>query len=116
MPDGGPHNFQGQFAIPVWVTGVPGGALKPIANSTQRISVDTVQTLTVPSGAMQALIIIEGAQTVRYTDDGSTPVAGSHGMPLLPTQSQAFSTATELAALQFLGDNTGSFINVSYYK
>jgi hypothetical protein len=68
--------------------------------------------LTVPPGATMVLLQAE-AQAVRFRDDGAAPSA-SVGM-LIPVGAPLEYTGT-LTALQFIAEDSGAILNVSFYR
>lgn len=78
----------------------------------QLTSLGSATSLTVPAGAVEALIVCE-SQTVRWRDDGSAPTA-SVGMPL--TANTPFPYTGNLSALQIIQTTASATCNVSYYK
>lgn len=69
-------------------------------------------TLTVPAGAIEALIVCE-TQTVRWRDDGVAPTA-SVGMPL--TANVALPYVGNLAAFRVIQTTASATCNVSFYQ
>lgn len=88
----------------------------------QQIATDsaTLQSLTVPAGATQALIQIEGVKA-RWRDDGVAPTA-TIGFPILPNGTVPWlyqGGAAGLAAFQIIGTSAvagSTTVNVSYYR
>jgi hypothetical protein len=78
----------------------------------QQITVTTVQSLTVPSGATHALITAE-AQAVRFRDDGVAPTA-TVGMPIAVGATLEY--GGNLSQLQFIAQSAGGIVNVLYYR
>lgn len=95
------------------------------------LSTSTVSTLTVPSGATEAWIQVEGASpsatitSARYTVDGTTPVTGvtgatsEAGMPLYNSSGQPLvlkggGTLSSFKAIMATGSN--QILKVTYYK
>lgn len=78
----------------------------------QLTSLGSATSLTVPAGAVEALIVCE-SQTVRWRDDGTAPTA-SVGMPL--TANTPFPYTGNLSALQIIQTTASATCNVSYYK
>jgi hypothetical protein len=76
------------------------------------IQSNAVATLTVPAGALSAIVEVE-AQAVRYRDDGTAPTA-TVGVPIAAGARIAFYGF--LGALQFIAQVNGAILNVSYYK
>ena len=69
-------------------------------------------TLTVPSGALYAQVVVEVA-AVRWRDDGTAPTSAV-GMPI--AAGGALTYRGNLSAIQFIGQTAGATVNVSYYK
>jgi hypothetical protein len=72
----------------------------------------TAQSLTVPTGALWAIIRVE-AEDVRWRDDGTAP-SSTIGMPLAAGETMVYRAA--LAAIQFIQQTSGAILNVVYYK
>lgn len=70
------------------------------------------RTLSLPTGALWAIIVPEGA-SVRWRDDGTVPSA-SIGMPLDAGATMVYRGA--LAAIQFIEQSASATLNVAYYK
>src|SRR3990172_12635031 len=68
---------------------------------------------TVPDGAVLALIVVEGGQAVRWTDDDSDP-SSTVGMPIADGGSLPYSG--DLSAIKFIRVAAGAILNVSFYK
>jgi hypothetical protein len=75
-------------------------------------SLDTVKSLTVPAGAVMAIIQTAG-QDVRWRDDGSNPTA-TDGMLLRTTETLTYNG--QPSALKFIEAAAGATIHVSYYR
>ena len=71
--------------------------------------------LTIPTGALQAVVCVSGANA-NYTYDGTTTPTNSVGMPLLQNQCIQFSGAVELANIRFIQQSATATLNVSYTK
>ena len=71
------------------------------------------KTLTVPSGAVHALIRAED-QDVRWTDDGTT--ATTTVGQVLRLEDPAMWYSGNLGALKFFEDDASALLKVSYYK
>lgn len=69
-------------------------------------------SLTVPAGAIYALIAVE-TEAVRWRDDGTPPTA-SIGMPVAAGELMTYRGA--LSAIQFIGQGAGAVLDVSYYQ
>ncbi len=78
----------------------------------QQITPTSVQSLTVPAGANQALLVAE-VQGIRIRDDGVAPTT-SVGW-LLPVNVPFLYTGT-LTAVQVINATSGGILNVLYYK
>ncbi len=74
------------------------------------LSVASATGLTVPAGAVVALVCVEGG-SVRYRDDGTAPTA-TVGIPL----SGCMSYAGPLSAIQFISVGASSTIDALYYR
>jgi hypothetical protein len=80
------------------------------------VSIASVTSLTVPSGALAAKICVEGAEA-RYTDDGVTTPSSTVGIPAEPmtaTFNGCFDYDGPLASFKIIG--SGATLDVSYYK
>jgi hypothetical protein len=71
----------------------------------------TAQALTVPAGAVSALIVCE-AQAVRWRGDGVAPTA-SVGMPLAVGPHLEYSG--DLSAFKVIEQTAGGKLNVTYF-
>jgi hypothetical protein len=89
---------------------IPGAPSQPLGYQ-QLTSLAAATALTVPTGALEALIVCE-SQTVRWRDDGTNPTA-SVGMPL--TANVAFPYLGNLAAIKIIQTTASATCNVSYY-
>ena len=91
------------------------GQYIPIANSYQQIvGLVAATTLTVPTGALYALVQAQSVD-VRWRDDGVAPTATVGTLLAANAPPQGF--VGNLAALQFIQTSAGtSTLNVSYYK
>ena len=88
-------------------------SLTPLASSQMGLALVTAQSLTVPAGALYAVVIAEGGN-VRWRDDGVAPT-GASGMLL--TQNSVLNYDANLAAIQFIqATGSTSTIDVAYYK
>jgi hypothetical protein len=77
----------------------------------QQITMTTLKAVfTVPPGASAAYVTVE-AQAMRWRDDGTAPTA-SVGLPVAVGVTVTF---TNLAAVQFFPQASGSILNISYY-
>ena len=110
-----PFPIQGNASgTPIPVVSKPGTYI-PLGY--QQISAATLATatpLTIPAGAVIALVIPEAAG-VRWRDDGTAPTAAI-GMIQSSGQPMTFSGAAELAALQFILQSGSPILDISYYK
>lgn len=89
-----------------------GGAPKGYQQITD---LSSAQPLTVPTGAVVAVIVAEGGM-VRYRDDGTDPTANA-GMPIQVAAPPLVYTGN-LAAIKFIqqqGAAGDAFLNVLYY-
>ena len=77
----------------------------------QITTLTTAVGLTVPPGAVGAIIVAE-AQAVRWRDDGTAPTA-TVGMPL--AVAAALEYAGDLSAIKFIEQTAGAKLNVAYY-
>lgn len=91
----------------------PGKTLWVPLGYQQITSLSGIQMLTVPPGALAALISVEIAG-VRYRDDGTNPTA-SVGMPMNPTGSPLLYSGS-LSLIAFTQMSSGAVLNVLYYK
>lgn len=81
----------------------------------QITTVSAATALTVPTGAKEAIITVEG-QAVRYRDDGTDPTA-TVGMPLAVTGTgQPLDYTGTLSAIKFIEQTSGAKLNILYYK
>lgn len=95
------------------------------------LSTGTVSTLTVPAGATEAWIQVEGAApsatvtSARYTVDGTTPVTGvtgttgEAGMPLYNSSGQPviIKGGSNLSAFRaIMATGTNQILKVTYYR
>lgn len=71
----------------------------------------TAQSLTVPAGAISALIVCE-AQAVRWRDDGVAPTA-SVGMPL--AVGAYLELSGDLSGVKVIEQTAGGKLNVTYF-
>lgn len=78
----------------------------------QQITVTSLSTLTVPTGATSAFVTVETAP-IRYRDDGSAPSA-IVGYPLAVGQQLIYSGS--LAAVQLIAQSGTPVVDVLYYK
>ena len=85
----------------------------PVAGAQMGLSVATLATLTVPSGATTALIQVEGAN-VRWRDDGTSPTASVGFLMYAGGAPQVF--AGNLSAVSFIATTGSPTINVLYYQ
>lgn len=85
----------------------------PIVNSGQyALSINSVQTLTVPSGALVAEICVETA-SARYTTTGTVP-SSAIGIPVSAGWCFQLAGAADLAAFKIIG--AGATLDVEYFK
>ncbi len=77
----------------------------------QITSLASSQTLTVPSGAVIALIRAN-TQAVRWRDDGTPPTA-SIGVPLPAGETLQYEG--DLAAIRFIEQTASAALDISYY-
>jgi hypothetical protein len=84
----------------------------------QQLTVTTSpQSLTVPAGAVRAIITAEG-DTVRYRDDGGAPTS-TLGLPLTALASIELISGGSIANFQVIKDASATstpLLNISYYK
>lgn len=100
--------------------GTPGAGSQPynytpLTPGQYGLTVATSTALTIPTGALQSVVCVSGAN-VNYTYDGTTTPTASVGMPLLTGQCIAFSGPLILAALRFIQQSATATLNVSYTK
>jgi hypothetical protein len=88
------------------------GGLNQIPLGYQQITLSALSSLTVPTGAQEALITVETA-AVRYRDDGTAPTAAI-GMPLAVGATLDY-TGT-LANIQFIAQTGTPVLDILYYK
>ena len=79
----------------------------------QITSLSSAISLTVPTGATLALIVID-SPAVRWRDDGTAPTA-SVGMLLTVGQSP-FQYSGNLSSIQFIASSGSPILDISYYK
>jgi len=77
----------------------------------QITSLSAAQTLTVPAGAIYAIVMPEG-QDVRWRDDGTAPTA-TVGYPL--AVGNELELTSQLAVIQFVQTTASAKLNISYY-
>ena len=87
----------------------------PVSPGQFGLGVVSSTALTIPSGALQAVISVEG-NSVRYTYDGTTTPTATVGHLLTAGQSIQFSGSSVLANLKFIQIAATATINVSYTK
>ena len=87
----------------------------PVSPGQFGVTVASSTGLTIPSGALQAVISVEG-NSVRYTYDGTTTPTASVGHLLTAGQAIQFSGMTLLANLKFIQVAATATLNVSYTK
>lgn len=97
--------------------GLPSGPYNytPLTPGQYGLGIVTSTALTVPTGALQAVVCAAG-QSVNYTYDGTTTPTASVGMPLAVGQCVQFSGATVLSNLRFIQTAATATLNVSYTK
>ena len=78
----------------------------------QITSLAAATSLTVPQGAIFALIITAGA-AVRWRDDSGIPTA-SVGMPIPINSGLEYSG--DLGKIKFIQQTAGAVLNVAYYR
>jgi hypothetical protein len=82
----------------------------------QQLAVSNVAVaLTVPAGATQALIELEGLDAVRWRSDGVNPTAAV-GMRIQPTASISYSGRALILALRFIRVSVDVTLNIEYYR
>jgi hypothetical protein len=79
----------------------------------------TVQSLTVPSGAMRAVMQSNGVQAVRWRDDGQSPSAStgngdSASGQRIEAGGEKDYTGT-LSAVRVIGEGAGAVLDIAYY-
>jgi hypothetical protein len=77
----------------------------------QLTSLSSAAGLTVPDGALFAVIDVE-AENVRWRDDGTNPTA-TVGMRIIADTELVYSG--DLSAIKFIAETSGAIANVSYY-
>lgn len=87
----------------------------PLTPMQAGLAVTTSTALTIPIGALQAVVSVEG-NSVRYTYDGTTAPTASVGHLLTSGQFIQFSGATTLANLRFIQTAATATLTVSYTK
>ncbi len=91
--------------------------LAPIPSSVQNLTPTVVTTLTVPQKALVAQIEVDAAP-IRYTTDGTTPVATTTGMLVFNTASApAFFIlcGQSMTTFKMLQESAGAKVSVLYY-
>jgi hypothetical protein len=84
----------------------------PVAGTQTGLTVASSTALTVPAGAVIAVIQVEG-QAVRWRDDGTAPTA-STGQLLQPSQQLVYSAG--LSNIRFIQTTATATLTVSYYQ
>lgn len=87
----------------------------PVAGSQFGLTCASSTSLTVPAGALQAIVSIEGG-SVRYTHDGVTTPTSTVGHLLTSGTFEPFYGAAILANLKFIQASGTVTLNVSYLK
>lgn len=87
----------------------------PLTPGQYGLAITTATALTIPTGALQAVVCASG-NSVNYTYDGTTTPTSSVGMPLASGQCIQFSGATVLSNLKFIQTAATATLNVSYTK
>lgn len=87
----------------------------PLTPGQYGLTIASATALTIPSGALQAVVCASG-NNVNYTYDGTTTPTASVGLPLLTNQCVQFSGATVLANLKFIQQSATATLNVGYTK
>lgn len=84
--------------------------LKPMGFQ-QITGLSTVKALTIPTGAVMAVVRAE-TQAVRWRDDGTAPTA-SIGMEILVGQELHYDA--DMTTIQFIEETASATLSVSYY-
>ena len=87
----------------------------PLTPGQYGLSITSSTPLTIPTGALQAVVCAAG-NNVNYTYDGTTTPTALVGLPLLTGQCIQFSGATVLANLKFIQTAATATLNVGYTK
>ena len=90
-------------------------AYTPVSPGQFGVTVASSTGLTIPSGALQAVVSVEG-NSVRYTYDGTTTPTATVGHLLTSGQAIQFFSATILTNLRFIQVAATATLNVSYTK
>ncbi|WP_439392310.1 hypothetical protein ACRQ5Q_22195 [Bradyrhizobium sp. PMVTL-01] len=87
----------------------------PLSPMQAGLGVASSTALTVPTGAIYAVVCAEG-QAIRYTTDGTTTPTAAIGMPLQVNQCVSLLGATTIANFRAIQQSATATIDVSYYK
>lgn len=97
------------------IAGLPPYQAQPAGASQFNLPCSSLTSLTVPSGAQQCVVSIEGG-SVRYSHDGQTNPSATVGHLLPAGTFEPFVGATILANLKFFPASGSPIINASYLK
>jgi hypothetical protein len=87
----------------------------PLTPDQHNLAITTSTALTIPTGALQAVVCASG-NNVNYTYDGTTTPTSSVGMPLKNGQCVALSGATLLANFRAIQTAATATLDVAYTK
>lgn len=87
----------------------------PVGSNVLDSTIDTATELTNPAGRFDGLFVTVETQNVRYTIDGSAPVAGGNGhlLEVGPGVILPFGQGT---TYKFIADTAGAKINYQFVK
>jgi hypothetical protein len=125
-------NINGQALVAVGTSALPTGAATsanqtngsqlvqpwsytPLTPGQHNLGVTTSTSLTIPTGALFAMMTVSG-NSIRYTTDGTTTPTSTIGMPMQVNQSIMFSGATVLSNLRIIQQAATATIDVEYFK
>ena len=106
------YEYTPPVALPGAVVSAP-YQYTPVGAGQHNLVLTTVQSLSIPSGALYAWVTISGA-VARYTSDGTTTPTGSIGMPIAVGVPTRFEGPAYLAGLKFIG--AGATLDIEYFK
>lgn len=87
----------------------------PLAPDQHNLAITSSTALTLPTGALQAVVCVRG-NNVNYTYDGTTTPTSSVGMPLAVGQCIQFSGPLVLTNLRFIQTAATATLDVGYTK
>jgi hypothetical protein len=85
----------------------------PLTPGQHGVSIAAATSLTIPTGATFATVIVSGA-AAKYTTDGTTTPTATIGEPVVAGGTVSLAGATEVANFKIFG--TGATIDVEYFK